>query len=133
MRRCEIPKQCSIMLLALVLCEAVFHPVCNTSYTVRINITHLYLCHLLISCPHVAAGYIVRRKPWCGLKPQSTLMSSSTQDLNPQLHLGKTFGALFIGVIFAAMLVTYLLAKFRASSIIESYRPNIFHGTVSLV
>ncbi|KAG1780427.1 hypothetical protein EV702DRAFT_778586 [Suillus placidus] len=31
-------------------------------------------------------------------------MSSSTQDLIPQLHLGNTFGALFIGVTFAAIL-----------------------------
>ncbi|KAG1753173.1 hypothetical protein EDB19DRAFT_1902822 [Suillus lakei] len=31
-------------------------------------------------------------------------MSSSTQDLIPQLHLGNTFGALFIGVTVAAIL-----------------------------
>ncbi|KAG0697040.1 hypothetical protein DFH29DRAFT_173641 [Suillus ampliporus] len=31
-------------------------------------------------------------------------MSSSTQDLIPQLNLGSTFGALFIGVIIAAIL-----------------------------
>ncbi|KAG2148021.1 hypothetical protein DEU56DRAFT_783630 [Suillus clintonianus] len=40
------------------------------------------------------------------LKPHSTSMSSSssTQDLIPQLQLGNTFGALFIGVIIATML-----------------------------
>ncbi|KAG0709141.1 hypothetical protein DFH29DRAFT_215931 [Suillus ampliporus] len=31
-------------------------------------------------------------------------MSSSTQDVIPQLDLGNTFGALFIGAIFATML-----------------------------
>ncbi|KAG2363852.1 hypothetical protein BDR07DRAFT_1608529 [Suillus spraguei] len=31
-------------------------------------------------------------------------MSSSTQDLTPQLHLGNTFGALFIGAACAAIL-----------------------------
>jgi hypothetical protein len=43
-------------------------------------------------------------------------MSSSTQNLIPQPHLGDTFGALFIGVVFAAMLVTSLLTKLSASS-----------------
>jgi hypothetical protein len=57
-------------------------------------------------------------------------MSSSTQDLIPQLQLGNTFGALFIGVIFAAMLVTYLLTNLRASS---SRVVLTFPGTVSLV
>jgi hypothetical protein len=54
-------------------------------------------------------------------------MSSSTQDLIPQLHLGDTFGALFLGVVFAAMLVTIYLQS------LGLHHPNIFHGTVSLV
>jgi hypothetical protein len=47
-------------------------------------------------------------------------MSSSTQDLNPQLHLGKTFGALFIGVIFAAIL--FGLSNIQAFFYFQTHR-----------
>jgi predicted membrane protein len=36
-------------------------------------------------------------------------MSSSVQNAIPQLDMGNTLGALFIGVILAAVLVNYLL------------------------
>lgn len=107
--------KCSILLLAL--CEAVFH---QRYLPILIGIIiYLDLCHSLVSCPFVAARYIVRRKrcfAWNGLHPQSTFMSSSTQNLIPQSHLGNTFGALFIGVVFAAMSVASLLTKLSASS-----------------
>ncbi|KAG2038603.1 hypothetical protein BDR03DRAFT_1091201 [Suillus americanus] len=47
-------------------------------------------------------------------------MSSSTQDLIPQLHLGNTFGALFIGVIFAAIL--FGLSNIQALFYFQTYR-----------
>jgi len=53
---------------------------------------------------------------------------SSTQDLLPHLDLGNTFGALFIRVTFAAVLVNSsftMLSKCFCC-------PNVFHGTVSL-
>lgn len=34
-------------------------------------------------------------------------MSSSTQDLLPQINLGNTFGALLIGVVLSAVFVNY--------------------------
>jgi hypothetical protein len=36
-------------------------------------------------------------------------MSSSSSTLDLQVELGNTFGALFIGVVLAAMLVSHLL------------------------
>ncbi|KAG2031521.1 hypothetical protein BDR03DRAFT_1016007 [Suillus americanus] len=47
-------------------------------------------------------------------------MSSSTQDLIPQLHLGNTFGALFIGVIFAAFL--FGLSNIQAFFYFQTHR-----------
>ncbi|KAG2038605.1 hypothetical protein BDR03DRAFT_861717, partial [Suillus americanus] len=47
-------------------------------------------------------------------------MSSSTQDLIPQLYLGNTFGALFIGVIFAAIL--FGLSNIQAFFYFQTHR-----------
>jgi hypothetical protein len=47
-------------------------------------------------------------------------MSSSTQDLIPQLHLGDTFGALFIGVVFAAIL--FGLSNIQAFFYFQTHR-----------
>ncbi|KAG2038604.1 hypothetical protein BDR03DRAFT_1009825 [Suillus americanus] len=47
-------------------------------------------------------------------------MSSSTQDLIPQLHLGNTFGALFIGVTFAAIL--FGLSNIQAFYYFQTHR-----------
>jgi len=58
-------------------------------------------------------------------------MSSSTQDLIPQLDLGNTFGALFIGAIISAVSVHHFLTEHSTLSI--SCHPNISHETVSLV
>ncbi|KAG0694243.1 hypothetical protein DFH29DRAFT_1072971 [Suillus ampliporus] len=45
------------------------------------------------------------REPHCGIyKLLQSMMSSSTQDDIPQLDLGNTYGALFIGAILATML-----------------------------
>ncbi|KAG2151810.1 hypothetical protein BD769DRAFT_4554 [Suillus cothurnatus] len=49
-----------------------------------------------------------------------TSMSSSTQDLIPQLQLGNTFGALFIGVIFAAIL--FGLSNIQALFYFQTHR-----------
>ncbi|KAG1847559.1 hypothetical protein DFJ58DRAFT_915228 [Suillus subalutaceus] len=47
-------------------------------------------------------------------------MSSSTQDLIPQLHLGNTFGALFIGIVFAAIL--FGLSNIQAFFYFQAHR-----------
>ncbi|KAG2053468.1 hypothetical protein BDR06DRAFT_956527 [Suillus hirtellus] len=47
-------------------------------------------------------------------------MSSSTQNLIPQRHLGNTFGALFIGVIFAAIL--FGLSNIQAFVYFQSHK-----------
>lgn len=58
-------------------------------------------------------------------------MSSSGQDLTPQINIGKTFGALFIGVTIAAVFVNDLFIM--QSKLCVSCRPDLFCGTVSLV
>ncbi|KAG1879087.1 hypothetical protein F4604DRAFT_1998679 [Suillus subluteus] len=55
-------------------------------------------------------------------------MSSSTQDLVPELHFEITFGALFIGVTIVAVL-NYLLTKLSASPSPIVPTPNEFYGT----
>ncbi|KAG1858953.1 hypothetical protein DFJ58DRAFT_744731 [Suillus subalutaceus] len=47
-------------------------------------------------------------------------MSSATQDLIPQLYLGNTFGALFIGVVFAAIL--FGLSNIQAFFYFQTHR-----------
>ncbi|KAG2060554.1 hypothetical protein BDR06DRAFT_926334 [Suillus hirtellus] len=51
------------------------------------------------SIHHILVGF--RRFAVCRLR---LTMSSSGQDLTPQINIGKTFGALFIGVTIAAVL-----------------------------
>jgi hypothetical protein len=60
-------------------------------------------------------------------------MSSSTQDLpTPNLDLGNTFGALFIGVTLAAVLVNLLLAMHCQSKLNGFCHPIVSYGTASL-
>jgi len=64
---------------------------------------------LITNClfPSLARGY---RRVYNGplLAELSQSMSSSAQALAPSLDLGNTYGALFIGVVIAAMLVNHL-------------------------
>lgn len=64
------------------------------------------------------------------LKPRSISMSSSTHDLTPELHLGITFDALFVGGTIAAVLVNYLLTKLNASHSCGNERNQIHYNCI---
>jgi hypothetical protein len=56
-------------------------------------------------------------------------MSSSAQDLLPQVDLGNTFGALFIGVALSAVFVNYFLTM---RSILNICRCNSLFGLTNV-